>query len=217
MNFFLPILLACVLWVPSLAHAATITGSVLGSSGTNRLTSVICVPLNGPRIIGTNYIYPVTQTVQTDTNGVFTLQTVQGDYGLTFGGGAQAVTISVPDSTNTLSFLDLINTNGLTYVYRTPGALVRTASTDPSFGFLSQKLTNGTSIVFTTITNAAGHAITISLSPSIQGTSLTLLGSTNQITFGAAGVGPADTNNVVQWVASQVAGDTNAYWLPLYQ
>jgi hypothetical protein len=222
--------------------AAIISGSVLGSTGTNRVTKVICVPLNGPRVVGTNYIYPVTQTVLSDTNGVFTLQCLQGDYGLAFGGGAQAISISVPDTTNSLDFLDLIETNGLTCIYRAPGALIRISALDSAWGFLSDKLTNGVSILLTTITNGFGQALAISLDPSIassiaakfdasggtvngdvlatgrlQGTTLTLLNGTNQIIFGAAGSGPADTNNIALWIQTQITGATNIYWLPVYE
>jgi hypothetical protein len=46
---------------------------------------------------------------------------------------------------------------------------------------------------------------------------LNIAAQTNQIVWGATNTAPANTNNATKWVSVQVAGDTNAYRLPLYK
>jgi hypothetical protein len=197
-------------------QSATVTGTIQPASGTNWLTSVT-VHRQASAIIGANYVPKGSYSFRTDTNGFFSISLAQGDYAMQI--GLDSLAITVDGSTNAYNFIDLISTNGLYYVYRPPGALVRGSSTDTGWGFLSQKLTNGPAILLTLLTNSTGQVISISLDPAaaLQGASLTLTGTNNQITFGAAGDEPAIGTNVVKWVAARVSGDTNAYYFPLFQ
>jgi lysophospholipase L1-like esterase len=45
----------------------------------------------------------------------------------------------------------------------------------------------------------------------------TIVGTTNQVKFGATNSPPANTSNIVDWVSVQVEGRTNAYRTPLYE
>lgn len=144
--------------------AATITGNLTATDSTNHVTTVTLVPINGGHASGTNYYYAVTQSTRTDTNGVFNLTAVQGDYRITIA-SEPARTLTVPDSTNTFNFLDLI-VAAPTYVYRTPGSLVKVSTNDHVFGFLSDKLVAGTSILLTP-TGLSNETLVVALDSAI--------------------------------------------------
>lgn len=161
-SILLPWILASVT-----AGAATITGTAIPSAGTNLVTTVEVKPLSTPLIIGTNLIYSVNRLLRTDTNGAWSIDLIQGDYQVTVA-GRDVFRIVVPNSTNSLNFLDLLNTNQLSYIYRVPGGLVRISTNDTAFGFLIDKLQAGSSIVFTKLNGGSNELLSVALDPSIS-------------------------------------------------
>ena len=71
-------------------------------------------------------------------------------------------------------------------------------------------------------TNSVSQAIVIKNEIGTAGSigmkgQLSISATTNQLSFGATNSAPVNTTNIAQWVSVQVAGDTNAYRLPLYK
>ncbi|MHC1762926.1 MAG: hypothetical protein AB9869_01285 [Verrucomicrobiia bacterium] len=153
------IFLVCILcsWG---AKAATVTGTLQPSSGTNRVVAVQILPTSTPQVVGTNFVFSINQTVRTDTNGAFSLEMLQGNYRLVIA-GKDTVNIVVPDSTNTFNFIDIIDPSLTNYVYRTPGALVRVSTNDSTWGFLTEKLTNGAYITLTTLNAGSNEVLSV--------------------------------------------------------
>ncbi|MHC1762927.1 MAG: hypothetical protein AB9869_01290 [Verrucomicrobiia bacterium] len=113
-------LLAFILLVASAASAAaaTVTGSIYSATGSTTDGQILFRPLR-PYVRGTNYITGVDRLVRT-TNGVFSINLLQNDYRMIINGrSAEQIDISVPDTTSTYNFVDLI-TNNIVYVYLGP-------------------------------------------------------------------------------------------------
>lgn len=113
-------LLAFILLVTSVAStaAATVTGSIYSATGSTADGQILFRPLR-PYVRGTNYVTGVDRIVRT-TNGVFSLTLLANDYRMIINGrSAEQIDISVPDTTSTYNFVDLI-TNDVVYIYLGP-------------------------------------------------------------------------------------------------
>lgn len=65
-----------------------------------------------------------------------------------------------------------------------------------------------------TVTSLKGSVLMVS---AIITNSVTVLGTTNQVVFGATNIAPASAAAPTKWVSVQVSGDAGVYRLPLYQ
>lgn len=146
--------------------ASTITGYLIDQAG-NPKTGVITVrPLSSPQVIGTNYLSAGNIQI-TLTNGGFTNTLLQGNYLISIA-GSDSPQISVPNDTNTYNFVSLINTNGLLYVFKSPGSVVKLDSSDSTFGFLLDKLGTGSFLSKTTNSPGGNESVTLAFTGSLH-------------------------------------------------
>jgi hypothetical protein len=189
--------LLALLLLPLSCLGATITGYIIDHAGAAKEGQITFRPLSTPMLIGTQYVSGAQFSV-TLTNGGFTNTMLLGDYLLIIG-GQESPRISVPDNTNTYNFVDLINTNGLLYAFKQPGAVVKLDQYDSVFGFLGDKITFTSPLATTTNNFGANESVTLAIPRGTNGVS-GYLHSSDWSSFTAK----QDDNN---WLAS---GATNA-------
>lgn len=195
MNTFLNAILIIVLFAPSVS-AATVWGHLLSQTGANRAGNITIKATSIPSISGTNYI-PGDSVTVTLVNGGFTNTLISGDYLIVTGGNASP-RISVPNTTNVYNFIDLINTNGMIYVFKEPGSVVKLDATDTTFGFLGDKLTFGSLLTVVTNSSGANESVTVNVASSktITATGTTGTQTINKLT-GAVNFAASATSLVV--------------------
>jgi hypothetical protein len=109
------ILSACL--AARVTSAATITGSILNTSGNAYATNALFAPLSTPLAIGANTIASTSTNVVAAADGSFSVSLKQGNYLVTLGNlRRDSFVISVPGDTSTYNLNTLI-TNGLTFTY----------------------------------------------------------------------------------------------------
>lgn len=96
---------------------ATITGNVIDIEGNPASTNIIFTPLSTPLSISNKIVYSTVRTLQTDTNGTFSIWLEPGNYKATIGTNwRDSFILSVPAENSTNDWTTLITTS-LTYAY----------------------------------------------------------------------------------------------------
>jgi len=158
------------LLLPAVASAAIpkswVTGTIRDEAGELKTGQITIAPRYQSMVIDDTYISGARFSV-TLTNGGFTNQLVNGDYQIVIG-GANSPVIAVPGDGSTNNFVDLINTEGLLYTWRSPGAIVKLQETDPVFGFLLDKLGFNSSFSLTTNNVGTDESLTVALNVALS-------------------------------------------------
>lgn len=189
--------------------AATVTGTIVDTTGTALVTTVVFQPLSNPQVDGGIVITAGSKSVTTTAGGTFSVTLEQGDYTVLIRGRDQ-FTIAVPNDSTTNN-VTALTTDGLTYTYQ-PIASLYPYATAAINGGVKTDVTEADPLVYTAATVdtliagvATNTSVLTAITNQVTSVATTLVGGKLDITNGTAVNLTVDGAKPVIYVANVAA------------